>query len=117
MSWRLFVNSADGLSLDPEFSFKQATRKIESRHRSRDASEFVYKWGEYDRFSVPVMYVNSETQSIVNSWWSSNADLLFKSESASAVYSVHLVNRELPIGEFIKPYDTLFKGVIELAVY
>ncbi len=117
MSWRLFVDSTDGVSLEPEYDFLEDTRKIENRYRSRDASEFVYKWGEFDRFKMSVMFVNSEIKSIVNSWWSSNTDLLFKSESASAVHSVHLVSGRLPIGGFIKPYDTLFKGVIELEVY
>jgi len=117
MSWALFVDSSNGVIMNPEYSFVEDVVKIENRFRSRDGSEYVYKWSDYDKWKIPVLYVNSSFKAVVNSWWRSNTDLLLKSESASAVYSVHLTNKGYPITQAVKPYDTLFKGIIEVEVY
>jgi len=117
MTFRLFVDSSNGLDVNPEWDYKETDEKIESRHRTRDGSELVYKWGEFEAKEFTVMFVNSEFASIVNSWWSSNTNLLWMEEGGSAVNSVHIVNSKKPIDSFIKPYKDLFKGKIQLGTY
>lgn len=92
-------------------------RKIENRFRSKSGREYVYKFGEYNRFQFGVMFVDSSFKFTVNTWWSSNADLLFMEESGTQVFSVHITNRDQPVGGFIRPYTDLFKGKLELETY
>jgi len=117
MPYALFVDSSNSISFDPEYDFKDEGEKIEDVHRVRSGEQYRYKWGSYDRFSFSVMYVNSSTKSIVNSWWLSNTDLLFMEEGGTDVFSVHLANGKKPIDAVIAPYDDTFKGKIELETY
>lgn len=115
--FRLFVDSSNGVDIDPEYDLVFQDTKIEDRHRARSSDAYVYKWGEYKRIKFSVSYVDSSFKAIVNSYWSSNTNLLFMEVGASAVYSVRLMNKELPVGKYIKPYTDLFRGVIELEGY
>lgn len=117
MTFRLFVDSSTGLDVFPEYDFKDSGEKIETRLRTRDASEYVYKWSEYQKIKFSVAFVNSEFKSVVNSWWSSNTDLLWMEVGGTSVTSVHLVNKDKPIDRFQKPYTDLFGGTIELESY
>ena len=115
--FRLFVDSNNGVTIYPEYDFKEDDKKIESRFRSKSGLEFVYKFGDYRQFKFGVKFVNSEFKSIVNSWWNSNTDLLFMEEGGTEVFSVHLNSKNKPINKFIRPYTTLFSGKIELGEY
>lgn len=117
MSFRLFVNSDTGLDVNVEYDFKDTGQKFESRHRVRSGAEFVYRWGEWTEKKFSVAYVNSAFNSIVNSWWSTNTDLLWMEVGDTVVTSVHLINKSKPIDGFVKPYDDLFRGKIELGTY
>lgn len=117
MAFRIFVDSNSGVTIEPEYDFAHTPKKIENRYRARDGSEYVYKWSDYDGWKMSVSYVDSLTRYHLNNWWRDNTDLLFKSESESAVYSVHLVGRDQPIQQMIKPYTYLFKGFIDLETY
>ena len=94
--YRLFVDSDNGLDVAPQYDYTEADKKVESRHRTRSGNEYVYRFG---------------------SWWDSNADLLWMEEGGIEVHSVHLVNKELPIGKPVKPYTDQFRGKIELGSY
>lgn len=117
MSFRLFVDSNNGVSLDAEYDFSDDRSKIEDRHRTRAGNQYFYKWSAFDELSFSVMYVNSSTRAVVNSWWESNTKLLLKDENATQVYSVCLTNDSLPISKYVKPYTNLWKGKIELEGY
>lgn len=117
MSFRLFVDSDDGLDVEPEWGMTEEDEKIEAVHRTRTGKRFHYRWGKFRRWSVPVQYVNSEFKSVVNSWWDSNAALKWMEEGGTEVYSVRIVNEEKPIGGFVKPYQDQFTGLIELETY
>lgn len=117
MPFRLFVDSSRGVDVTPEFSLKDGGGKIETRTRTRDASEFVYKWGEFSTVKMDVAYVNSEFKSIVNSWWSSNTELLWMEVGGTDVTSVHITNKKKPVDGFNPPYNDLFTGKIELGTY
>lgn len=117
MAFRLFVDSSNGVTVEPEWNYKERDKKIESRHRTRTGAEYVYKWGGYQAVKFKVSYVDSSFKAIVNSYWNSNADLLWMEEGSSVVSSVHVVGKSNPINAFNKPYNDTFKGVIELATY
>jgi len=117
MAFRLFVDSDNGVTVEPEWDLKEKDSKIETRNRTRSGAEYVYKWGDYQTTKFSVMYVNSDFKSIVNSYWNNNVDLLWMEEGGSIVTSVHIVNKNTPIGGYIKPYSDTFKGTIELSTY
>jgi len=111
------VADADVLEVTPEFSMEEGGEKIEARHRTRDGSEFVYKWGEFSTIKIDVRFVNSNFKSKVNEWWSSNTELLFSEFDGFDVTSVHITNKKKPINKFQRPYIDLFNGKIELGTY
>ena len=116
--FRLFVDSSNGVDVDPTWAYLELGEKVESRHRVRSGRSYVYRWGGFEKFEVPVSYVDSNFKSIVNSYWDSNADLLFMEVGvASSVTSVRIVNEALPVGGRIAPYTDQFIGVIELETY
>ena len=117
MTYLLFISSGIDVSLDPEFNFRDTEKKIETRHRTKSGREYVYKWGDYKKWSFGVTYVDSSFKAIVNSWWNTNTELLFMKQGETLVYSVRLMNNNSPINAFIKPYDDLFKGKIDLGTY
>lgn len=117
MAWRLFVDSSNGVTIEPEYDFAQLDELILNAHRARGGRNYRYKWGSFNKWKMSVRYVNSSFMSVVNSYWTSNTTLLFKSESLSAVYTVALINKSLPIANFEKPYIDLYKGIIELETY
>lgn len=117
MSYRLYVDSNNGVSFDPDFSFKHFYKKKQQSHRTQASKFFVYKYSHYEGWKFKVDFISSTDMAIVNSWHTSNTQLLFKNESATAVYSVMLSSRDTPIMQLIKPYDDQYKGVIELEVY
>jgi len=115
--YRLFVDSNNGVDIDPEYNYTEKDKKMESKQRVRSGDQYVYKWGDYEIFKFGIMHVNSSFKSIVNSWWNTNTNLLFMEVGATKVSTVRLSNKALPIGKPIKPYTDSFKGVIELEGY
>lgn len=117
MAFRLFVDSSNGVTITPEFDFKDSASKVESRHRTRAGDEYVYRWGGFRTLKMKVKFVDSSFKAVVNSWWDSNADLLFMEEGGTDVTSVHITNKSQPIDGFVKPYNDLFQGTIDLGTY
>lgn len=118
MSFYLFPVSNAHLELLPDWNFDDKGAKMQSEHVTRSGKRYVYKWGEYCKFSFGVSFLNSSQAAIINSWWSTNTKLLFmENVTSAAVYSVMLTGNEKPIGNYVKPYMTLFKGKIDLQGY
>lgn len=103
------------VELQPEWNFKTKGEKVESRHRTRDGGEFVYKWGLVNNFEIPVSYVNSSFRYLANIWWRDNSPLIYSPNFS--ISSVHLTNKNTPINQFVEPYLDLFKGKLELGTY
>ena len=117
MAWILQASSASQVSLEPEYSYKDSAVKIENRHRTRDGSQYKYRWGKYDKIKFTVRYINSETQSVINTWWDTNVRLEWYEEGSIDVRSVYINNKNKPIDMFIRPYYDKFQGTIELEGY
>ena len=116
-SHRLFVNSSTGVSLYPNWDYKESDRKIENRHRTRSGRMYVYKWAQYKQIKFSVEHVDSATMCAVNSWWGGNENLLFKLDGSADITSCRLVNKSKPIGKRVEPYLDEYKGVILLETY
>jgi len=117
MTFRLFVDSSTGVDVHPEWNYAEKSKKVESRHRARDGSEYVYKWGDIELITFEIKFVNSSFKAQVNSWWGGNVDLLWMEEGGTAVSSVHIISKTKPISGLQRPYINLFKGKIELGSY
>jgi len=113
----LLQNSATAIWLNPEYNFKADLRKEESVHRTPDGSMYRYKWGEYDRWKFGLRWVSENDKYQLNTWYTNNTALLFSVDSGITVNSVYIVNKELPIGEYEKPYMDQYKGTLELETY
>jgi len=117
MSWALFVDSSNSISFDPEWDLTEPGEKIESQHRAKSGNLYRYTWGSFDEFTFSMKFVSSSDAAIVNSWWTSNTELLFMDEATTQVYSVQLMNKKKPITKRIMPYDDQFQGKIKLGTY
>ena len=64
-------------------------------------------------------FVPSSEAGIINEWWDDGEKLILfiTSGSATEVHSVQIANGDKPFSKFSKPYDNLYKGVIELEGY
>lgn len=113
----LFPSSGSHIDLYPEWDMKREDKKIEDTHRTRSGGRFVYKWGQYSRTKFSLTDVNSSDASLINSWWENNVELLFTQDSGTTVSSVQLVNGQIPMHSYMKPYDDLYSGDIELETY
>lgn len=117
MSWLLFPSSGNHVTLEPEWNFARRDKKEETVHRTRAGKRYTYKWGSYYAFKFGLEHVSSSTAAIVNSWWVTNTKLLFMESGGTQVFSVVLTNKELPLGQFNRPYNDHYTGTIELEGY
>ena len=119
MSLLLFANSGDHVSLEPEWNFDRKDAQVKNEHITRGGKRYVYKWGQYVKFTFGVTYIDSAAASYINSWWITNTKLLLMSNSGelAAVFSVMLIASDFPVGQFQKPYMDKFKGTIDLQGY
>jgi len=120
VSYTLFTNSTDGISFDPDFGFKHRDKKIQNSIRVRSGLGFVYKFGDYKRWKIPLRFVGSADKKTLNDWWSNNTELFFYDDNdttAASTSTVRIANRASPVSQPEKPYDYEWKGSLELEEY
>jgi len=110
--FNLFIDSSNNVPIDPEYSLTVGAVKLEDKTRTKKGKLYQYKWGDYQRWELPVEMVNSSFKFLVNTWWLSNADLVFTQNSFSTFFNVRIVNDDIPISGFVLPHDDLFSGVV-----
>lgn len=117
--YQLGISSANAITIYPEFKMKPDKKQIRNEHRSKSGRLRLYKWGDYERFSLPLSFVPTSEAAIINSWWDTNTELLLfiNSDSTIAVHSVMILNKESPINEYQAPYQTYMKGIVKLEGY
>lgn len=109
----LFASSADSLNLEPEYDFKDKYTRSQSLTRSSDGTGFLYIFGFYRAFDIPVNYKSETYKNKVVQWWADNEALMYLEEGGT-VRNVRIVNNTVPLNQRAMPYSDLFKGVIEL---
>ena len=119
LTFTLGISSADEVQFYPNFDYSNALRQIQNVHRSRSGKRKVYKWGDYRKANFTVEFVPSSSAAIVNSWHSTNTELLLfvTSGSVTEVHSVMLVGVDEPFAQFQEPYDDLMKGKLSMETY
>jgi hypothetical protein len=118
-TFELGVSSADAIQFYPEFDYSADQPKIEDEIRSASGRLYAYKWGSYKKFRFSAEFVPASDAAVVNSWWQSNAQLLFfiTSDSTTEVSSVMVRGKSRPFQSYNQPYDNLMKGTILLEGY
>lgn len=112
-----FGVSSYSLDLNIDYEIEYSGERLENVHRTRDGGLYVYTWGTFKKFKLPVSYVNSNFRSVVNSWWESGAELVLTTENGTSINSVQLRNKSIPIAKVIKPYEDQFQGTLILETY
>ena len=113
----IYTNSADQLDMPVLAGFKDKSAVEKREHRTRGGL-VTYPTGSYQAYSVPVIFLNSKEATYVNSWWAGqDAVTVVFSEFGIAEITAKIVNTNPPINEKVKPYDGLYKGVIELRTF
>jgi len=117
--YTLGITSAAEVTLIPEWNYNNGEEMEYSRYRTNAGRLYQYQWYRYGSIKFDTKFVNSETMSIVNSWWASQTKLLFFVNNGSTVdvSSVMLVNKNAPFMENVKPYTEYWQGAIELEEY
>lgn len=118
MSFTLFTNSTDGVTITPDYGFKIDDRKIENSVRARSAKLTSYKFSDYRKWILPLRFVNSADKQTINDWWKENKELFFVDDNdTTTLYSVRIANKSAPINVVEKPYDYEWRGKIQLEEY
>lgn len=104
------------LAIHPEWSFQDQETQIQSRHRTQGGKLFSYLWANFFKYQVPLRFVNSAAQSLINAWWERQDDVAFTLNSSETESTVlcRIVNTSLPINRFVRPYNDQFEGALLL---
>lgn len=109
------TDSVDVFSFYPEYDFTDSSFKNEEVTRTRDGSEYRYKFGEVTRIDFTVRYVSSADATKVQNWYSDNTSLFLYDDVHT--HSIRIVNTSKPLSKRVRPYDDLFEGKLELESY
>lgn len=115
--FNLYIDTNNTVSFEIEYDFRAADTLIKSEHLTRSGRKFTYKWGEVQKRKFSVRFLSSGTASIINSWWSTNADVKLQESGSNEVFMCRISNDDTPISHFEKPHNDKFRGVIELESY
>lgn len=118
-TYELGISSSDAVEIAPDYDSQFEVKQIRSEHRTPTGKLRIYKWGDYYRASMKVMWMVDTAASLVNSWWETNTELLLfiTSSTATEIHSVYIRNDESPFSKFMIPYDNYYEGEIELETY
>lgn len=115
-----FITSLSDVScpypLHPDWSFRDREAQIASRHRTQGGKLFFYRWSRYFKYQIPLRFVDSAGEYLLNTWWDSQdtvALTLDSSETESTVLCM-FVNEARPIDRFVEPYTDFYEGILQL---
>jgi len=96
------------VEIKPEYDFELQDKVNRSEKRTLNGTLYSYQFAKWNRWEVPVSFVNSYDRSLVNSWWESQRILYFYDEDhtafPSSYYIVKLMNKTSPFDKYQKPY-------------
>ena len=113
MSFFLFQNSATSVTVYPEWDYEDRLAKMQEVDRGLTGQLFIYQFGSYRDFKIPVTYVTSADKTRIESWWMAGTSLYWMNSGGTPV-SVRITNDVTPFTKRVKPYIDRFQGVIEL---
>lgn len=101
------------LTIYPEYAYIREDTKLRTSKRTKDGSLYVYNWGNYNRFKIPVNYLTGSEALLLNEWWTNDTPLSYVNNSGD-VFSSYITNSKIPVAKIQKPYQTPNRAVIEL---
>jgi hypothetical protein len=114
VSFRLFVDSATGVTVEPTWDTEEQTGKLANVKRTREGSRYGYQFGERYRVRCVVTFVGDDVREQINLWWSNNTRLKWMEEGGSEVYDVKLVNSRIPIDKRVRALWDRYEGELIL---
>lgn len=102
------------VSFNAEYNLQDGAIISENSHRTRGGELYNYTWFEKDTWKIPVSHVNSSFKYTINTWRKNSSILSLTPHGSTAVSTVLLVGKGIPISNYIEPYDNLFRGTIEI---
>jgi len=114
------INSFIDIFPDYRYSFPETKNQID--HRTLSGKLFSYKFFTFNRFEVPLSWVNSDNRLLVNSWWNDNSNLVYfenyPDTSSGAGFEVRITNPEEPFPSYNRMYEYQFyAGSVVLEEY
>ncbi len=113
------LSDLGAVQIYPEWEMKRYRKQLASEHRMKLGGRYVYRWGSYERFEVPLRHVSAATALTINSWWQTADVLLLKIESGGVweVNSVACVSKQAPFQRFEKGQNGYMYGTLELETF
>lgn len=116
ISYQLGISSVDAITLYPEYNLDINTSQERTDHRAKDGTLYQYRWSQYRTYDLDLQWVPSSDAALVNSWFESNADLIFfiNSGGSTAATAVRIMNDTRPFSELNAPYTDYYQGALSL---
>jgi hypothetical protein len=114
---KLTYITSDAIQIYPDYEgYKQEAVEKRTAHRTKSGKMFLYKWGDYKRWRIPVSYISKSKATIINSWWGNDNQLSLNitSGSITEANSVQITNKKAPFYQMSSPYVQYFRGTIDL---
>lgn len=117
-AWRIRYSTDPYINLYPDWGYKVnlVNRRSFSQMQEGQLNTFT-KVSSIWEFAIPISYMDSQTNAaIVNSWWSSQADLELQINSTDT-YNVRIMNDRVPFNQNVENKFADYKGTLILRTY
>lgn len=107
------------LQIFPGWDMKREVVQNRADHRTKGGRLYSYQWGDYERFTIPLDYVQNSKAAIINSWWASDALIWLKIYSGGVweTNTCYLMNDRAPMQDREKPYSQYMRGTLRLETF
>lgn len=120
-SFTLGISSADAITIyeEKDISIGEEMGRVTTRTAEGHLHDLIN--GLYKQHTLSVEFFPASWTAIVNSWWGTQAPLLFfvtsGSGGATDVHSVMIMGNNAPLNQMMSPNEDFFKGKITLEGY
>lgn len=96
-----------------EFEFNPARVAIRDNKRTLGGSYLQYTHAIYERFEIPLTYVNTAFQAALSTWWENSTEISLIVDTSSYT-GLRIANLEQPCTRPVRPYNFYFSGTLVL---
>lgn len=107
------------IQIYPEWDLKRETIQNRADHRTKGGKLYSYKWGSFERHTIPIDFIQNSKAATVNSWWATDALIHLKIYSGGVweTNCYHIMNGSAPFPDRVKPYYQYKKGTLVLETF
>lgn len=104
------------IEIDPTWGFLQTGTIVENSQRTLGGILRSTVWDSYNRYTIPLQYVNSSVQSAINENWKADNDIFLVFNKTNSIESIQckFTNKTKPLDRYNRPNDNVWNGVIHL---